>query len=120
KIYEIPAAPPKPGETHYRVFVGGGAMFELNRKTKIAEITDGTSNTLMIVETADSVPWTKPEDIPYDAQKPLPKLAGFYGAGCNVAVGDASVRFMLLSLPEATIRAMITRAGGEVIGDIDR
>ena len=118
-LYVIPAAPTKPGETHYRVFVGGGALFDLDKQVKFADVRDGTSNTIMIVESADSVPWTKPDDLPYDAQKPLPKLGGFYANGYNVALADGSVRFMSATVPEATLRAMITRSGGEVIGNVD-
>ena len=115
QIYAIPGAPPKPGETHYRVFVGGGAMFDLDKKVTIAQITDGTSNTIMIVETAESVAWTKPAEIPYDAQKPLPKLGGFFPNGSNVAFADGSVRFLTTTVAEATLRALITRSGGEAI-----
>src|SRR5205085_10226222 len=55
--YVVPAAPPKPGETHYRVFVGGGAAFDLAKPTRISQFTDGSSNTFLIVETADTVVW---------------------------------------------------------------
>lgn len=114
--YAIPAAPSKPGETHYRVFVGGGALFDRDKLVKFPQITDGTSNTIMIVETAESVPWTKPEDIVYDAQKPLPKFGGFHAGIYNVALADGSVRAVSHSITEATLRAAITRAGGEVMG----
>src|SRR5207253_8597338 len=60
KLYAVPAAPLKPGETHYRVFVGGGALFDLAKPVRLVDTTDGTSNTLMVVETADTVVWTKP------------------------------------------------------------
>jgi len=115
-IYSLPSVS-KPGDTktYYRVFVGKEAMFELDKGRRIAEIADGTSNTCSIVEAAEAVPWTKPEGLVYDAGKPVPKLGRFFGGGCNVAFVDGSVHFLQHSVPEATIRALITPAGGEVI-----
>jgi hypothetical protein len=115
QVYMVPAAPTKPGETHYRVFVGGGAMFDVAKGARLVDIIDGTSNTIMITQTAESVPWTKPAEIPYDPQKPLPKLGGYYPEGLfHVAWGDGSVRAIRGNIEEGTLRAMITRAGGEV------
>lgn len=117
QIYAIPGAPGKPGETHYRVFVGGGALFDLDKKVTFAQIADGTSNTLMIVEAAGSVTWTKPEELTYDAKKPLPKFyAGHSGGGFQAALADGSVRTISPNVMEATLRAAITRAGGEILG----
>lgn len=114
-IYALPNAPSKPGETHYRVFVGNGALFDLDKKVGFNQITDGLSNTLLVVETADGVPWTKPEDISYNPKAPLPKFGNFYQGGFNAAFGDGSVRYFSPTVAEATLRAMITRGGGEVI-----
>jgi prepilin-type processing-associated H-X9-DG protein len=114
--YASPVAPPKPGETHYQSLVGGGAILEMNKKTRFADITDGTSNTLLVVETAESVPWTKPADIAYDPEQPLPRLATFIGGRMsNALFADGSVRLLIADTPEGVLRAMITRAGGEVV-----
>jgi prepilin-type processing-associated H-X9-DG protein len=78
---------------------------------------DGTSNTIMAVEAAEAVPWTKPEPLEYDPKKPLPKLHFSEGGVCNVLFGDGSVRAIRKDLAEKTLRALITRSGGETISD---
>jgi hypothetical protein len=118
-IYLSPTAPPAQelGRTHYQVFVGGGAVFGAGPQgTPLAGITDGTSNTLMVVEAAEPVVWTKPDDLPYDPNKPLPKLGAKPGATYFLAFfGDGSVRPIRMDLKEKTLRALITANGGETI-----
>jgi prepilin-type processing-associated H-X9-DG protein len=103
-------------ETFYQVFVGKGTVFEGKKGMRLQDITDGTSNTLLIVEAGKAVPWTKPEDIPYDAAKPVPKLGGLgFENGVNAAFCDGSVRFLPRTIKEKTLRAVITPNGGEVL-----
>jgi prepilin-type processing-associated H-X9-DG protein len=108
----------QPGTTTYRVFVGKGAFFESDRPTGLADITDGTSNTLMVVEATEAVPWTKPDaDLPFDpdAKPSLYGAGSTHPGGLNAAFGDGSVRFIKTSIAVEVFRALITRAGGEVI-----
>jgi hypothetical protein len=70
---------------------------------------------LLIVEGGTAVPWTKPEDIVYDPDKPLPSLGGVFKDGIVAGLGDGSVRFLTRNLDEETIRALITRNGGEPV-----
>jgi hypothetical protein len=69
----------------------------------------------MIVEAGTSVPWTKPEDLPYDPGKPLPSLGGLFKDGFSATLFDGSVRFLTRDIDEETIRALITRNGGEPV-----
>jgi hypothetical protein len=108
---------PEPFQTYYHVFVGSGAAFEKDRTmVPVASFVDGTSNTILIIEGGQPAPWTKPEDIPYSPDKPLPELATVWGSGFFVAMADGSVRFVNKTINEKTLRAAITRAGGEVLG----
>jgi prepilin-type processing-associated H-X9-DG protein len=119
RVFTSPHDGPTPStNTPYRVFYGGGAMFnEDGRPLPIVAITDGTSNTIMAVETWDQVPWAAPREIKYDPDGPLPKLGhAKISNGFNVLMADGSVRFVRNEIPDRTLRALITRSGGEMVG----
>jgi Protein of unknown function (DUF1559) len=107
----------EPFTTNYRVFVGKGALFEKDQNTGVADVTDGTSNTIMVVEASEPVPWTKPDDLSYDPAA-APSLHGAgspHPDGFHAAMADGSVRFFKNAIDLNVFRALITRAAGEVI-----
>jgi hypothetical protein len=64
---------PKGHSTYYQVFVGKGAAFEGREGLRIpGDFPDGISQTILIVEAANAVPWTKPADLRYSPEAPLP------------------------------------------------
>ena len=101
--------------THYQVFDGPGAVFAGPPSLPRAEVRDGTSYTLLIAEASEPVPWTKPQDLPFDAKGRLPKLGGLSKGGFHAAMVDGSVRFIPQTVGEKSLRAMITCNGGEII-----
>lgn len=100
--------------TPYRVFVGNGAAFEPGKELRFSDFTDGLSNTILAVESAELVNWADGIDLPYDPNKPFPKL-GFFPGGFNALMGDGSVRWIPEGTDEKIIRAMITRSGNEKV-----
>jgi hypothetical protein len=77
------------------VFVGRGAAFEGREGLRFPrDFTDGTSDTLLVVEAGKPVPWTKPEELAYDPDGPLPDLRGLFRDGFRAAMGDGSVCFV--------------------------
>lgn len=124
RTFNEPSEPPS-NRTHYRVFYGNGALFNTAVQgrptgTRFADIVDGTSNTLMIAQTRDSVPWAAPDELPYDPAKPLPAL-GLPGARdflCGIA--DGSVRRVKNNLKPQTLHWLIQKADGNVLPDLDK
>ena len=116
-MFACPSAPrPDPATTNYRAIVGPGAAFEGAEGRSFRDVTDGTSMTLAVVEAKDAIPWTKPEDLPFDPDVKAPALpSSFHSGGANVLFLDGSVRFLKNSVAPAVLRALETRAGGEVI-----
>jgi hypothetical protein len=113
KVYTPVHGESKPGFTYYQVFTGQGTAFEGIRGTQIIDFTDGTSNTILLIEAGDAVPWTKPADLVYDSKKPLPKLGGLFPDVIHVGVADGSVRTAKRRFNETVMRLMITRNDGQ-------
>ena len=108
------SSPPQPHTTFYQVFVGKGAAFEGREGLRLRnDFPDRTSDTFLVVEAGTAVPWTKPEDLPYHPDRPLPKLGGLFPGTFRAAFADGSVRTVPQDTDEATLRAAITRNGGE-------
>jgi hypothetical protein len=104
-----------PHATFYQVFTGKSTVFEGIKGIRKDDISDGTSNTILVVEGADPVPWTKPQDLIYRTGQPLPKLGGLFNSGFNAALCDGTALFIRRSVQEKTMRAFITRNGDEQI-----
>ena len=112
------------GLTSYVVAVGGKTVFPGVKPIKVADITDGTSNTILVGEsTRTRIPWTKPEDVFIDQHPQLGDRDGFSGQhtigsdGVNVLLGDGTVKFLRTDLPQDLINALFTRNGGEPVGN---
>jgi hypothetical protein len=103
-----------PGLTRIQVFTGKDALFDGGKKARLAAIADGTSNTIMVAEVSEPVPWTKPQDAPFDAKGPLPPLPEEFA----VAMCDGSTRLVnRKKVKEQTLRWAIMPADGMVLGE---
>lgn len=122
--------------------LGKGVMY-LNSSTRIRDITDGTSNTLIVceIDLDQDDPWKSlhPSHCP-DLQCNVGKYwctantatSGFginswlhyhespiqshHAGGAHVAITDGTVRFLSENINPEVLRTLTTRAGGEVIG----
>jgi prepilin-type processing-associated H-X9-DG protein len=109
------------GQTGYLVVVGPitepgnvNTPFEPTRGVEIREILDGTSNTILVVETNALVPWTKPDDLRWERDGPLPRLASPHAGGANVVFADGSARFLKATTAPNLLVAFLTINGYEV------
>ena len=105
------SSPAEAFTTHYQVFVGEGAAFEGSEGLCIKKDFSRTSQTFLMVEARKAVPWTKPEDLPYHKDEPLPKLGGIFKGSFRAALVDGSVLSLADTMKEDVLRAAILRTG---------
>ena len=103
---------PKNGKTQFQMLVGNGAAFDVDRPTEMRDITDGTSNTIALVMASSSVIWTKPEDVQFEPNSMLSKIA----PSRLIGLCDGVVR-KVPKWGELPFTIYATRAGGEAATD---
>jgi hypothetical protein len=115
-VFRSPTEPNGTTTSSYYVLVGETTMFPpMGEGAKFSEITDGTSNTIMIVESKRDIPWTKPEDIAYAPGQPLPPLGGYHEGIIPVAFADGSAQVVRQETDQAILRRMIEKADGQPV-----
>ncbi|MGE3316892.1 MAG: DUF1559 domain-containing protein [Planctomycetaceae bacterium] len=107
---KLPANSPKAG------------IFGYNRKTRIADVLDGTSNTAAVTETKTNTgPWgaAGSSTMRPATQKPYVNgpdgFGGITPQGMNVLFADGAVRFISKDIDPKVFEAMITIQGGEAV-----
>lgn len=99
-------------------------IFGYDRETSIRDITDGTSNTLMIIDSAKpNVSYMAGGEATIRGFSQKPYINGPDGigsphtGGVQAAFADGSVRFISENIDDETLEALATMHGGEVVGD---
>jgi hypothetical protein len=119
-VFVLPGTNPT-GETKtlYRTLVGTGAFFDVQpgrwQGTRFKDVIDGTANTLLLVEAAEPVPWTKPDELLIEPDKPLPQFGFFFDPYCLVMTANGTVHKLRKSVPEQTLRLLINPRDGTPI-----
>jgi len=106
------------GKTTYVAPVASETIFSGNEELTYKDINDGTSNTIMFVEVNPerAVIWTKPDDWNVDLEDPWAELRRDDRDWFTAGFCDGHVQiFDEQRVPAKKLRALLTRAGGEVI-----
>ena len=126
RLYQCPSADRRPGlTTNYVVVTGEETVFPGEKPRGLHDIPDGASNTILVVEIADSdIHWAEPYDLSLselllqiNADSEGGISSGHRG-GAMVALADGSVRFLREGIDPLELRALLTADGGEPV-DLD-
>jgi hypothetical protein len=127
----------EPGEPDYNGCEGDGTFF-LDRGVRLADILDGTSNTVVVGERSSK--WAPstwvgmvtggahaparvcglglfPPNSEEEEEHYTHNFSSFHPAGTNFLLGDGSVRLIAETIDTQVYFALCTRGGGEPVGE---
>jgi type II secretory pathway pseudopilin PulG len=103
-----------PGRTDYLLISGPGSALEdtPGMKHGLDKITDGTSNTIVLMEVKGKTSWAAPStwdlNKPFDGSHPQVVLVGF---------ADGSVKAINRNIDPQTLRRLVERSDGQSLGE---
>jgi prepilin-type processing-associated H-X9-DG protein len=123
-VYRCPSEPgSSPTDTSYVMITGPGTLYDGTEATGIRNVTDGTSNTLLLVEAAGcGINWAEPRDLDVEQialrinNRDGQGIQSRHPGGTNTAFCDGSAHFLSESIDPGTLRRLITIDDGEPVG----
>lgn len=114
--YRCPSADGPENHTTYMAVVTSNSCFRPTEPRPLSDITDGTANTLMVLEvdSEHAVPWMAPQDADeslFLALGPTSKHA--HTGGMHIALVDGRVTFLNANTPSKVRSALISIASGD-------
>ena len=119
---EFPGMLDKKGLCFYSVVIGDETPFPGATSTCFSDISDGTSNTVFVVERLIPVCWMDPNhEISFDTaldgiNRNAYGVGSAHNKGASVLVGDGSVRFISETIEPDRWKATLTKAAGDDSG----
>ncbi|QEG20546.1 hypothetical protein MFFC18_03950 [Mariniblastus fucicola] len=106
-VFQFAVSPP--GTENPALYVQG------ERGATFGEITDGSSNTIMILETsaAAAVPWTQPKDWQFDPDDPTRGVGDSFPGGFVVTFCDGATSFIDDGIGAQNMKSLVTRSEGD-------
>ncbi len=123
-VYRCPVRKRKRGEflTDYVAVTGPNTVWPVDQRVGLRDVPDGTSNTLMVVESANcGISWLEPLDLDVDTipMKINPKtergISSVHPGGVLGVLVDGSVQFLPNSMPSNTVKALLIRNDGQEV-----
>jgi hypothetical protein len=122
ELFRCPSDTGRKTDTSYFVVVGPRTIFPGASSIKIADIADGTSNTILIVETVESgINWLEPRDMSYEEAlrginpKTAWGISSRHEGVAQVALADGRVRFLPDKTPVDQLRLFLERDDGQTV-----
>ena len=114
-VYAPASGLQEPGKTTLQTVTGPNAAFEGGLGCRIRDITDGSTTTVMLVETEDAhaVVWTQPGDYEYSAIDPSHGLRQHGDEEIFVLFCSGEIGRVPLKEGTRGLVKMFTRSGGE-------
>lgn len=121
-LYTCPSSSGDPTETNYVVVVGDQTLFPPDGQTRtLGDVSDGTSNTIMIMEVTHSgVNWMEPTDLSFDQMRFMPNsgpgdASSEHPGMVNAGFADGSVRAVSDDIDPHVLEGLLTIDGGELV-----
>lgn len=118
--FNCPSSAAPRDHTSYVAVIGPHSCLRPQKSASIQEITDGTGNTMMVIEVAaeQSVPWISPQDTDESSFLSLgPKSKTSHTGGLHVLLADGAARFLSAALEASFRRALISIDGNDSPGE---
>lgn len=119
-VYRCPSSDVGELKTTYLALVGESRALRPDKVRPLSEISDSQSETLAVIEVADSdaVHWMSPVDLTGEVRLSEDAPFGHIG-GTQCAMIDGTVTFLLHSIEPEILRSLSTVAGGELIDETE-
>ncbi len=123
--YACPSHPRQDRSTSYVAVVGPGTAWRGAAPMRLEAVHDGRDQTIWLAEVSEpSIHWMEPRDLEFDrmsftinGSNDPAGLSSRHPGGANVLLVDGAVRFLSGKLAPQWLRALLTVAGGEAVGE---